>query len=331
MGFVFCSSPYEYQHKTGDGKSMKVLITPRGFANYGTDIVEAMEAKGLTVHYNNTGNAYTAEEFLELAKDADGIIVGVDIMDRAMMEQCPNLKVVCKFGVGTDNIDLEYAKERGIYVGRTIGSNSKSVAEHVIALMFAESKNIYTTVRDVKQGGWKKPTGREISGKTLGIIGFGQIGKHLASFANGLGMTVLAYDTFEIEDAVAEQYHVKKAGQEEIISTCDYISLHVPLLDSTRNMISTEEFRKMKSDACLINAARGGIVDEKALYEALVKGEIRSACFDVYSEEPPKADDKLVALDNFLLTPHTAARSKESERRTCEMSSKIIMDHLLGE
>lgn len=104
---------------------MKVLITPRGFANYGTDIVEAMEAKGLTVHYNNTGNAYTAEEFLELAKDADGIIVGVDIMDRAMMEQCPNLKVVCKFGVGTDNIDLEYAKERGIYVGRTIGSKFK--------------------------------------------------------------------------------------------------------------------------------------------------------------------------------------------------------------
>lgn len=310
---------------------MKVLITPRGFANYGTDIVKEMEAKGLTVHYNNTGNAYTAEEFLELAKDADGIIVGVDIMDRTMMEQCPNLKVVCKFGVGTDNIDLEYAKERGIHVGRTVGSNSKSVAEHVIAMMFAESKNIYTTVRDVKQGGWKKPTGREISGKTLGIIGFGQIGKHLATFANGLGMNVLAYDVFEIEDAVAEQYHVKKAGQEEIISTCDYISLHVPLLDSTRNMISTGEFRKMKSDACLINAARGGIVDEEALYEALVKGEIRSACFDVYSEEPPKADDKLVALDNFLLTPHTAARSKESERRTCEMSSKIIMEQLLGE
>ena len=252
-------------------------------------------------------------------------------MDRAMMEQCPNLKVVCKFGVGTDNIDLEYAKERGIYVGRTVGSNSKSVAEHVIAMMFAESKNIYTTVRDVKQGGWKKPTGREISGKTLGIIGFGQIGKHLATFANGLGMSVLAYDVFEIADAVAEQYHVKKAGQEEIIRTCDYISLHVPLLDSTRNMISTEEFRKMKNDACLINAARGGIVDEEALYEALVKGEIRSACFDVYSEEPPKADDKLVALDNFLLTPHTAARSKESERRTCEMSSKIIMEQLLGE
>ena len=119
---------------------MKVLITPRGFANYGTDIVKEMEAKGVTVHYNDTGKQYTPEQFLELAKDADGIIVGVDVMDKAMMEQCPNLKVVCKFGVGTDNIDLEYAKERGIYVGRTVGSNSKSVAEHVIAMMFMESK-----------------------------------------------------------------------------------------------------------------------------------------------------------------------------------------------
>ena len=110
---------------------MKVLITPRGFANYGVDIVKEMEAKGVDVHYNDTGKQYTPEQFLELAKDADGIIVGVDVMDRAMMEQCPNLKVVCKFGVGTDNIDLEYAKERGIYVGRTVGSNSIAVAEHV--------------------------------------------------------------------------------------------------------------------------------------------------------------------------------------------------------
>ena len=309
---------------------MKVLITPRGFANYGTDIVKEMEAKGVTVHYNDTGKQYTPEQFLELAKDADGIIVGVDVMDKAMMEQCPNLKVVCKFGVGTDNIDLEYAKERGIYVGRTVGSNSKSVAEHVIAMMFMESKNLYTTVRDVKNGGWNKPTGRELNGKTLGIIGFGQIGKHLAEFANGLGMHVLAYDVFEISDEVAAQYNVTKASQEEIIRTSDYISLHVPLLDSTRDMISTKEFEMMKDDACLINAARGGIVNEEALYVALSEHKIRSACFDVYSSEPPKADDKLVALDNFLLTPHTAARCRESEKRTCEMSSDIVMKQLLG-
>lgn len=310
---------------------MKVLITPRGFANYGLDQVERMKSKGLEVHYNATGKAYTHEEFKALAKDADAIIVGVDKMDREMMEGCPNLKAVCKFGVGTDNIDLDYAKERNIHVGRCVGSNSRSVAEHVLSMMFMEAKNLYTSVRDVKQHGWNKPTGREIYGKKLGIIGFGMIGKYLAEYAYGCGMEVYAYDAFAIAEETARQYHAQISTLEDILTDCDYISLHVPLLESTRNMISTEEFKKMKKDACLLNAARGGIVNEEALYEALKKKkEIRSACFDVYSSEPPREDDKLLTLDNFLLTPHTAARSMESEQRTCAMSTDIILEQLIG-
>ena len=309
---------------------MKVVITPRGFANYGLDQVERMKSKGLEVHYNATGKAYTHEEFKALAKDADAIIVGVDKMDREMMEGCPNLKAVCKFGVGTDNIDLDYAKEHSIYVGRCVGSNSRSVAEHVLSMMFMEAKNLYTSVRDVKQHGWNKPTGREIYGKKLGIIGFGMIGKYLAEYAYGCGMEVYAYDAFAIAEETARQYHAQISTLEDILTDCDYISLHVPLLESTRNMISTEEFKKMKKDACLLNAARGGIVDEEALYEALKKKEIRSACFDVYSSEPPREDDKLLTLDNFLLTPHTAARSMESEQRTCAMSTHIILEQLIG-
>lgn len=309
---------------------MKVLITPRGFANYGLDKVRYMESKGLEVHYNNTGKAYTKEEFYNLASDADAIIVGVDIIDKELIDKCPNLKVVCKFGVGTDNIDVDYAKEKGIFVGRTVGSNSKAVAEHVVALMFADAKNLYNTAKEVKDHKWNKPTGQEISGKTLGIIGFGMIGKHIANFANGLGMKVYAYDTFEITDETAKEFNVEKKSFEEIISESDYVSLHVPLLESTKNMLSTEEFKKMKSNACLINAARGGIVDEEALYEALINKEIRSAYFDVYSTEPPTEDDKLLALDNFVLTPHTAARTIESEKRTCEMSTEIILQNLLG-
>ena len=309
---------------------MKVLITPRGFANYGLDQVERMKSKGLDVHYNATGKAYTHEEFKALAKDADAIIVGVDKMDREMMEGCPNLKAVCKFGVGTDNIDLDYAKEHSIHVGRCVGSNSRSVAEHVLSMMFMEAKNLYTSVRDVKQHGWNKPTGREIYGKKLGIIGFGMIGKYLAEYAYGCGMEVYAYDAFAIAEETARQYHAQISTLEDILTDCDYISLHVPLLESTRNMISTEEFKKMKKDACLLNAARGGIVNEEALYEALKKKEIRSACFDVYSSEPPREDDKLLTLDNFLLTPHTAARSMESEQRTCAMSTDIILEQLIG-
>jgi D-3-phosphoglycerate dehydrogenase len=309
---------------------MKVLITPRGFANYGLDKVRYMESKGLEVHYNNTGKAYTKEEFHNLASDVDAIIVGVDIIDKELMDKCPNLKVVCKFGVGTDNIDVDYAKEKGIFVGRTVGSNSKAVAEHVVALMFADAKNLYNTAKEVKDHKWNKPTGQEVSGKTIGIIGFGMIGKHIANFASGLGMKVYAYDAFEITDETAKEFNVEKRSFEEIITKSDYVSLHVPLLESTKNMLSTEEFKKMKNDACLINAARGGIVDEEALYEALINKEIRSAYFDVYSTEPPKEDDKLLALDNFVLTPHTAARTIESEKRTCEMSTEIILQNLLG-
>ena len=143
-------------------------------------------------------------------------------------------------------------------------------------------------------------------------------------------MEVYAYDAFPIKEEVAKEHHAKISTLDEIYTECDYISVHVPLLDSTRDMISTEEFKKMKKNACVINAARGGIVNEDALYEALSTGEIRSACFDVYSSEPPKEGDKLLALDNFYLTPHTAARTKESETRTCEMSTNIIMEQLLG-
>ena len=309
---------------------MKVLITPRGFASYGLDQITYMESKGISVHYNNTGKAYLKEEFYKLAADADAIIVGVDIIDRELMNKCPKLKVICKFGVGTDNIDLECAKEKGIFVGRTVGSNSKAVAEHVLSLMFADAKNSYSTIKEVKEHQWNKPTGQEISSKTLGIIGFGMIGKYIATFVKGLSMKVYAYDTFEITDEVAAEYNVEKKSFEEIITESDYISLHVPFLDSTRNMISREEFKKMKRDACLINAARGGIVDEEALYEALINKEIRSAYFDVYSSEPPAADDKLIMLDNFFLTPHTAARTVESEKRTCQMSTEIVVEHLLG-
>lgn len=307
---------------------MKVLITPRGFQKAGLHEVERMRKAGLEVHYNDTGIPYTHEEFVSYAKDADAIIVGVDRMDKAMIEQCPHLKVICKFGVGTDNIDLDVCKERNIYVGKTIGSNSRSVAEHVIAMMFTEAKNIYETVRDCKAGKWDKPTGYEITGKQIGIIGFGAIGKHVADMAHGLGMSIKAFDAFTIDTDVAEAYHAEIATFEDILRTCDYISLHIPLTDETANMISTEEFKMMKPNACLVNAARGGIVDEGALYEALHEGVIRSACFDVFSVEPPKHDEKLLALDNFLLTPHTASRTYESETRTCEISTEIVMREL---
>lgn len=307
---------------------MNVLITPRGFAAYGLEYVEKMRAAGLTVHYNDTGLAYTPEEFAELAKDADAIIVGVDKMDRTLIDQCPNLKAICKFGVGTDNIDVAYAESKNIYVGRTIGSNSNAVAEHVMSFIYCEAKNLWPVIREVKNHGWQKPTGVEIREKVLGIVGFGAIGKYLAKQAVGVGMTVLVNDVFDIPTEVLDEYHVEKVEMTHLLKNSDYVSLHLPLTNDTKNFISTKEFQLMKNSACLLNAARGGIVDEQALYQALTTNEIRSACFDVFSTEPPAEDEPLLQLDNFLLTSHTAARTVESEKRTCEFSTRIIMEQL---
>ncbi|MGG5314838.1 phosphoglycerate dehydrogenase [Enterococcus sp. AZ072] len=307
---------------------MNVLITPRGFAAYGQSEIEKMRSYGLKVHYNDTGLAYSDEEFLALAKNADAIIVGVDIMDKRVLDQCPKLKVICKFGVGTDNIDVAYAESKNIYVGRTIGSNSNAVAEHVMSMIYCEAKNLWPTIRGVKNHQWQKPTGYEISGKTLGIVGFGAIGKYLAKQAVGVGMTVQVNDVFDISTEVLDEYQVEKVDLDHLLKSSDYISLHLPLINNTKNMISVNEFQMMKKTACLVNAARGGIVDEKALYEALISGEIRSACFDVFSQEPPADKEPLLALDNFLLTSHTAARTVESEKRTCAYSTEIVMEKL---
>ncbi|MDH6368014.1 MULTISPECIES: phosphoglycerate dehydrogenase [unclassified Breznakia] len=307
---------------------MKVLITPRGFATYGLADVARLESKGFKVIYNDTGVAYTTSELLELAKDAKGIIVGVDDLSKEVLQQLPDLQAICKFGVGVDNIDLDYTKEKKIAVGRTVGSNSLSVAEHVVAMMFMDAKNLYTSVHEVKQGKWNKPTGYEIQEKKLGIIGFGMIGKHLARIANGLGMEVYANDVVGISKEDKENYQVKEVERDTILSTCDYVSLHIPLLPETRHSISTREFKMMKTSACLLNAARGGVVDEEALYEALIHKEIRSACFDVFSVEPPNVHEPLLKLDNFLLTPHTASRTVEAETRTCKMTTDFMLENI---
>lgn len=305
-----------------------IVITPRGFANCGLDNANRIKEAGFDLIYNDTGLSYTKEEFYEITKDAAGIIVGVESVDKSYLECHPKLKAVVKFGVGTDNIDVEYCKEHGIFVGRTVGSNSRSVAETAISFIFADSKNLYGSVENVKNGGWAKKTGYEIYGKTVGIIGFGAIGKLVAKMASALGMKVLAYDAFGIDKAAADSLNTEIADFDEILEKSDFISLHVPLTEETKDMISKKDFCRMKKSAVLINTARGGVVNEADLYEALTAGTIKSAYFDVFSSEPPKADEPLLSLPNFYLTPHVASRSREAEKNAADMSTKIIIDAL---
>lgn len=306
----------------------KIVITPRGFAKCGLENAKIMEEAGFEVSYNDTGLAYTDEQFHEITKDAAGVIVGVETVDRKYIDRHPSLKAVVKFGVGTDNIDVEYCKEKGIFVGRTVGSNSRTVAELAISFVIADSKNLYDSIENAREHGWAKMTGYEILNKTIGIVGFGAIGKEVAKMAYGLGMHVLAYDAYAIDQQFAEKYEVEVTSVEDIIKRSDFISLHMPLTDETKNFISKKELNQMKSNAVLINTARGGIVNEADLYDALKDHIIRAAYFDVFTCEPPKENEPLLTLPNFYLTPHIASRSKEAEKRTADLATKIILEAL---
>ena len=307
---------------------MKIVVTPRGFAKCGLDNVKLIENAGFLVEFNDTGDAYTKEEFYEKTKDADGIIVGVESVDKEFIDAHRRLKAVVKFGVGTDNIDVEYCRKKDIFVGRTVGSNARSVAETAISFMLADSKNLYESISDTRAHGWSKQTGYEISGKAVGIVGFGAIGRKVAQMAFGLGMKVLVYDPYFINDKAVQAFDVEVVSFEEILKRSDFVSLHIPLTTETRNLVTLTEMRIMKPNAVLINTARGGIVNESELYTALSQKTIRAAYFDVMSTEPPMADEPLLSLPNFYLTPHIASRSEEAEKNTADMATQVMIEAL---
>ncbi|MBA4380696.1 MAG: 3-phosphoglycerate dehydrogenase [Anaerolinea sp.] len=238
-----------------------------------------------------------------------------------MIDLCPKLKVIVRGGVGLDNIDADYARSRGITVMNTPQASSASVAELTIGFMFALARSIYQTTASMKTGVWekKKFEGDEIGGKTLGLIGVGNIGKEVAKRANALGMTVIAYDPY-----IQETEGVKLVSLDELLAHSDYISLHLPRTKESTNMIGKAQFEKMKSGVRLVNCARGGIVDEDAIYAALVSGRVASAALDVFAEEPP-SDYKLLKLDNVIGAPHIGAATMEAQGRVgAEVAEKLI-------
>ena len=308
----------------------KILITPRAFAKNGMKEIEKLKQQGWEIHLNDTGKSYSHEEFVKYAKDVDGIIIGVDIADREMLKSCKNLKAIAKYGVGVDNIDLDTAKELGIKISRTVGSNSVSVAEHTIALMFACAKRIVDGAINVKNGKWNKNYEIELMGKKIGIIGFGNIGRHVGRLAQGIGMNVCAYDVFPINEKYAKEHNIQICLLDELVRTSDVITIHTPLTSETKDMINAERLKEMKTTAIVINAARGGIINEADLYEALVNKEIFASGFDVFSTEPPKTDEKLLRLDNFILTPHAASKTLEADMNTIKMSITNLITDIEG-
>ena len=249
-----------------------------------------------------------------------------------IIEAGKNLKVIGRAGIGVDNIDLRAATEHGIIVVNAPGSNSISVVELTIGHMISIARKLVEADKHVRSGQWNRKAfkGTELMGKTLGLIGFGRIGSEVARRAQVFGMDVIIYDPY-VNRKVAEEMGVKIVEtKEDVLRNSDFISIHALLTDETRGMISGPEFEIMKNSAYIVNCARGGIVDEKALYTALKEGKIKGAALDVYENEPP-ADSPLLQLDNIVFTPHLGASTREAQLRAGTVAAEQMLIALRGE
>ncbi|HHW04210.1 MAG TPA: phosphoglycerate dehydrogenase [Thermoanaerobacterales bacterium] len=308
--------------------TFKVLITPRSFGKSSSKPLELLKEKGYEVILNPYGRIMSREEMMTHIVDVDGIIIGVDPLDREILKRATSLKAISKYGVGTDNIDMEYAKKKDIPVMRAVGANADAVADFAMALMLAVARRIVTVDAGCRKLCWDKITTIEMYGKTLGLIGLGSIGKRVARRASGFDMKVLAFDTFR-DETYAEENGIKYVSLEELLKESDFISIHLPLTENTRNLISYKQFEMMKHRAVLVNTARGGIVDENALLWALKQKRIWGAGIDVFEKEPPE-NSELLNLDNIVIGSHCAASTYEAIDKMGMMAALNLVECLEG-
>lgn len=264
-------------------------------------------------------------EIVEKISGFDAVIVrSKPKITKAVIDAGESLKAIGRAGVGLDNIDVEYAQSKGIAVVNTPGASTESVAEHVFALLLSTARDIPRADRALREKKWikKELMGTELYQKTLGVIGFGRIGSRLGEIAHCFKMRVLAYDVIDISER-AQEVGAEVVTMDTLLQESDFITLHVPLLPSTRNLLSVKEIDKMKPGAVIVNTSRGGVVDEKALYAAVTQKKVQAA-LDVFEEEPPY-DSPLLTQDTVVLTPHIAGTTEEAQRRAgTEIACKVI-------
>jgi D-3-phosphoglycerate dehydrogenase len=272
------------------------------------------------------------EALKEAIKDYDALVVrSATKVTKEIINAATKLKVIGRAGVGLDNVDLEAATQKGIVVMNTPAGNTISTAEHTMSMILALSRNIAQANASTKQGEWKRTKfmGVELYNKTLGIIGLGRIGSEVAKRALSFGMKVLAYDPF-LSAEVAESLGVEPVELKDLLSRSDYITVHTPLTEETKHMLSTKEFGLMQKGARIINCARGGIIDEEALVDAIKEGKVAAAALDVYEKEPLPAESELLKLDNVITTPHLGASTEEAQVNVAIEVAEIVRDALLG-
>ena len=266
-------------------------------------------------------NRLTRQDLLTHIKDVHIYIAGVEKADQVLIDAAPGLRYIMKFGAGIDNIDVEYANEKGILVTNAPGQNASAVADLAFGLLLSGARSIPQSNAAVKAGLWQAAMGYELDGKTLGLIGFGEIGKKVARRAAGFNMNVLAYGTYKDYNA-AKRLNVRFAELDDLLEKSDFVCISTSLRPATYHLINQEKLAKMKKTAYLINIARGEVVDESALIQALEQKQIRGAALDVLETEPPAA--RIAGLSNVICTAHIGGATYESIRRIEEMTYQNI-------
>ena len=292
-------------------------------------IKEILEKNGLKVTYEPE---ITPEQLGEKIGVYEIIVVRSRTkLSRELITKADKCEIIARVGVGLDNIDQEAAKEKNIRVINAVEGAITAVAELVIGLMLSMAREIPRADREIRNGNWikKELMGSELKGKYLGIVGLGNIGKRLGRLARALNMNIIGYDVIPIDEEFSKEVGLMKADLDTLLSSSDFVSLHVPLLDSTHHMINAEKLAIMKKSARIINTSRGGIIDEDALYNALKEGNLAGAALDVFETEPP-IGSKLTSLSNFILTPHVGAQTKEAQLLAANIIAEKIIQVIRG-
>jgi len=288
---------------------MKVIVSAVSFSK-NIELVSALLNHFPDAVINSEGKRYLNDDLVAYYKDANAIITGLEKIDDELLSKLPSLKLIVKYGVGLDNIDLLACEKRGVKIGWTGGVNKNSVAEMALGFMLMLSRNLFTTANQLKSGTWNKSGGFSLSSRTVGIIGIGHIGKELVQMLKPFNCRILINDIIDLS-GYSNSNKVESVTKEYLFQNADLISVHTPLNSSTKDMINKEIILQMKKSVFLINTARGGIINEDDLKWALENNEIAGAGLDVFNVEPP-GDSELMKFPNLIATPHTAGNSYEA-------------------
>jgi D-3-phosphoglycerate dehydrogenase / 2-oxoglutarate reductase len=310
-------------------KKMRVLVTPTSFAKNDPSMRAALESEVGEVVYNTSGKPLSADKLAALLPGVDGYIAGLDAIERRALAAADRLRVIARYGVGVDAVDLQAAREMGIVVTNTPGANSISVAELAVGLILSLARDIPAAATATRSGDWPRLSGITLEGKTVGLIGFGSIGQQVARRLSGFDCALLAYDPIADERRAAS-LGVILLPQDEVTSQADFLSLHCPLTGDTRGMVNAALLEKMKAGAFLVNTARGELVDETDLLAALEAGKLRGAALDVFSSQPPSRDNPLLNHPRLIATPHMGAHTDGATKAMGWMALRDCLAVLRG-